>query len=60
MSLSQVPDSLTAEDLVNSSGYLPVIQTGDVKRQLDFFNSWLQPNNRQPFILVGPEGCGKE
>ncbi|CAB3978327.1 cytoplasmic dynein 2 heavy chain 1-like [Paramuricea clavata] len=56
----EVPDSLTAEDLMNSPGYLPVIQTGDVKRQLDFFNSWLQPNNRQPFILVGPEGCGKE
>ena len=45
---------------MSSSGYLPVIKTADIKRQLDFFNPWLQPDNKQPFILVGPEGCGKE
>ncbi len=24
------------------------------------FRSWLDMENRQPFIIVGPEGCGKE
>jgi len=26
---------------------------------LDYFSPWLDPENKQPFILVGPEGCGK-
>ena len=33
--------------------------TADVQRYIDSFNSWLQPDNKQPFIVVGPEGCGK-
>jgi len=24
------------------------------------FSPWLQASNKHPFILVGPEGCGKE
>ena len=43
----------------NNPNVLPVIRTADVQRSLDSFSSWLQAENRQPFLLVGPEGCGK-
>ncbi len=42
------------------SGSLPVILTPDVQRNLTMFRTWLSVENRQPFIIVGPEGCGKE
>lgn len=49
---------MTVEDFHNPS-LLPVIQTADVQRFIDSFNAWLHPDNRQPFIVIGPEGCGK-
>ncbi|XP_068037518.1 cytoplasmic dynein 2 heavy chain 1 isoform X5 [Anomalospiza imberbis] len=52
------PQNLTAEDFSNLQT-LPVIQTPDMQRGLDYFRPWLDINNKQPFILVGPEGCGK-
>ena len=42
------------------SGQLPVVLTPDVQRNLTMFTPWLSGDNRQPFIIVGPEGCGKE
>jgi len=56
--LLQITNDLTVENF-NSSVALPVIMTADVQRYIDSFNSWLQPDNKQPFIVVGPEGCGK-
>ena len=56
--ISQVPDSPTISDL--SGGSLPVVLTTDVQRGLDMFSPWLQGSNKHPFIVVGPEGCGKE
>ena len=47
---------MKVEDFTSSK--LPVILTPDVKRSLDFFFPWLK-DDKQPFILVGPEGCGK-
>jgi len=58
--LHQVPDSLGVHDLNLSTGLLPVIQTADIKRGLDMFSPWLHPDHKKPFLLVGPEGCGKE
>ncbi|KFP28061.1 Cytoplasmic dynein 2 heavy chain 1, partial [Colius striatus] len=52
------PDNLTADDFSNLQT-LPVIQTPDMQRGLDYFRPWLELNNKQPFLLVGPEGCGK-
>lgn len=46
------------EDLNNPQN-LPVIHTPDMQRGLDLFTPWLSSNHRQPFLLVGPEGCGK-
>ncbi|NXA12552.1 DYHC2 protein, partial [Sapayoa aenigma] len=52
------PENLTADDFSNLQT-LPVIQTPDMQRGLDYFRPWLDINNKQPFLLVGPEGCGK-
>ncbi|XP_076054654.1 dynein cytoplasmic heavy chain beethoven [Oratosquilla oratoria] len=49
-----------AEDFeVKNAAENPLILTADSKCSLDFLLPWLQPENQQPFILVGPEGCGK-
>jgi len=42
---------------VNSA--LPLIMTADVKRTLDIIGPWLHPDTLHPFLLVGPQGCGK-
>lgn len=36
-----------------------MVQTSSIQMGLDYFTPWLDPENKQPFILVGPEGCGK-
>ncbi|XP_068122972.1 cytoplasmic dynein 2 heavy chain 1 isoform X2 [Hyperolius riggenbachi] len=52
------PDNLTIDDFSNPQA-LPVIRTPDIQRGLDYFRPWLGADTKQPFILVGPEGCGK-
>lgn len=52
------PENLTADDFSNCQT-LPVIQTPDMQRSLDYFKPWLNSDTKQPFILIGPEGCGK-
>jgi dynein heavy chain 2 len=54
---NQITEKISVEDFTSTS--LPVIRTADVQRFIDSFSSWLHPENRQPFILNGPEGCGK-
>ncbi|XP_033632471.1 cytoplasmic dynein 2 heavy chain 1-like isoform X2 [Asterias rubens] len=49
---------LTADDF-NKPNSLPVIRTSNVQMCLDYFAPWLDAEHRQPFILVGPDGCGK-
>ena len=56
--LLQDSGDLSADDFSNPQS-TPVIRTADVQRGLDLFAPWLQADNRQPFLLVGPEGCGK-
>ena len=53
----EVNDDISADSF--SAGGLPVVQTSSIQMGLDYFNPWLDPENKQPFILVGPEGCGK-
>ena len=36
----------------------PLVKTLSIQRDLDILNRWLV-TNEQPFIVVGPEGCGK-
>uniref|UniRef100_A0A3Q1HTI5 Cytoplasmic dynein 2 heavy chain 1 n=1 Tax=Anabas testudineus TaxID=64144 RepID=A0A3Q1HTI5_ANATE len=54
----QRPESLTLEQLSNTHT-LPVIETPDMQRGLHCFFPWLTAQHRQPFMVVGPEGCGK-
>ncbi|XP_055895255.1 cytoplasmic dynein 2 heavy chain 1-like isoform X1 [Biomphalaria glabrata] len=51
-------EELRADNFLSSMS-LPVIRTGDVQRALDYFLPWLDADTRQPFIICGPEGCGK-
>ena len=46
-------------DALIIGGTTPIVKTIDIQRGLDGFSSWLIPENRQPFLLVGPPGCGK-
>ncbi|OMJ92391.1 hypothetical protein SteCoe_4833 [Stentor coeruleus] len=35
----------------------PIVRTVGIQRDIETFRTWLE--NGQPFIVVGPEGCGK-
>ncbi|KAF0030538.1 hypothetical protein F2P81_017269 [Scophthalmus maximus] len=54
----QRPEGLTLEELSHTHT-LPVIKTPDMQRGLHCFSPWLTAQHRQPFMVVGPEGCGK-
>uniref|UniRef100_A0A672FSM8 Cytoplasmic dynein 2 heavy chain 1 n=1 Tax=Salarias fasciatus TaxID=181472 RepID=A0A672FSM8_SALFA len=54
----QRPESLTLEQL-SATHMLPVIETPGIQRGLHCFSLWLSAQHRQPFMVVGPEGCGK-
>ncbi|XP_075248310.1 cytoplasmic dynein 2 heavy chain 1-like [Convolutriloba macropyga] len=54
---NQISDEISDEFEV--SGKLPLVLTRTTLANLDNFNLWLQSGQRQPFILIGPEGCGK-
>ncbi|KAM3616882.1 uncharacterized protein V6R79_025341 [Siganus canaliculatus] len=54
----QRPDGLSLEQLSHRQT-LPVIETSDMQRGLHCFSPWLTAQHRQPFMVVGPEGCGK-
>ncbi|XP_068211563.1 cytoplasmic dynein 2 heavy chain 1 [Palaemon carinicauda] len=49
----------SAENIKVEFGHVPLILTADAQCSLDYFKPWLEMESRQPFILVGPEGCGK-
>lgn len=46
-------DSIRVQDI----GYSSVVPTVTVQRTVAMIDSWM--NSMEPFILVGPEGCGK-
>ncbi len=46
-------------DNFNNMYDLPVIRTIDIQRYLDSFLPWLDNKHRKPFLVVGPDGCGK-
>ncbi|KAK3862338.1 hypothetical protein Pcinc_031789 [Petrolisthes cinctipes] len=56
--LESYTSDITDNVNINSSD-VPLILTADAKCSLDYFGPWLQLETQQPFILVGPEGCGK-
>ncbi|XP_025753905.1 cytoplasmic dynein 2 heavy chain 1 isoform X2 [Oreochromis niloticus] len=54
----QRPEGLTLEQFSHTH-MLPVIETPGMQRGLQGFSPWLTTQHRQPFMVVGPEGCGK-
>uniref|UniRef100_A0A3Q0T4R8 Cytoplasmic dynein 2 heavy chain 1 n=1 Tax=Amphilophus citrinellus TaxID=61819 RepID=A0A3Q0T4R8_AMPCI len=54
----QHPEGLTLEQFSHTH-ILPVIETPGMQRGLHGFCPWLTAQHRQPFMVVGPEGCGK-
>ena len=54
----QLLENVTFEHFTSLNS-IPVVRTSDVQRCLDYFTPWLDADNKQPFIIVGPEGCGK-
>ena len=51
--------SETNDQVTMTAGDCPLIKTAHAKRVMDCIMPWLQPENQQPFVLVGPEGSGK-
>ncbi|XP_026049501.1 cytoplasmic dynein 2 heavy chain 1 isoform X1 [Astatotilapia calliptera] len=54
----QRPEGLTLEQFSHTH-MLPVIETPGMQRGLQGFSPWLTTQHRQPFMVIGPEGCGK-
>ncbi|XP_013869519.1 cytoplasmic dynein 2 heavy chain 1 [Austrofundulus limnaeus] len=54
----QHPEDLTLDQFFHTH-MLPVIKTPGMQRGLHGFSPWLTAQHRQPFMVVGPEGCGK-
>ena len=46
---------LTLDDLRDGT----MVRTCDVQRDIDIIKTWVSPGTERPFLLVGPEGCGK-
>jgi dynein heavy chain 2, cytosolic len=46
-------------DILNSPSQLPIIKTMQLQRGVDGITPWLDVKHRQPFLLIGPDGCGK-
>ncbi|KAE8745286.1 hypothetical protein FOCC_FOCC007971 [Frankliniella occidentalis] len=48
-----------ASDIGVTAQSLPLVLTANVKLTLSILSVWLQQERLEPFILVGPPGCGK-
>lgn len=51
-------DEKNVETLTNPS-QLPIINTTQVLRGVDGIMPWLDSKHKRPFLLIGPDGCGK-
>ena len=48
-------NDLTLEDLRAGA----MVQTVDIQRNSDIIRPWVETGTERPFLMVGPEGCGK-
>lgn len=44
---------------LNNPSQLPIIKTTEVLRGVDGIKPWFDGRYKQPFLLIGPDGCGK-
>ena len=43
----------------SSPSQLPIIKTTQIQRGVDGIMAWFDSKYRKPFLLIGPDGCGK-
>jgi dynein heavy chain 2 len=53
----RIEANIPGHHLIHEIDSLPIIETSDLRRNVDSILPWLQ--NHEPVIVVGPEGCGK-
>jgi len=56
--VNEEPNDSNNEPLSNPS-QLPIIKTTQVLRGVDGIMPWFDNKYRKPFLLIGPDGCGK-
>lgn len=60
-SLLTYTDEINVEiDQLSITNRLPYIMTASAQANRDVICSWLETRNRQPFVVYGPDGSGKE
>uniref|UniRef100_A0A915PL62 Cytoplasmic dynein 2 heavy chain 1 n=1 Tax=Setaria digitata TaxID=48799 RepID=A0A915PL62_9BILA len=60
LSYTDEMDLITNSDQLLSMEQLPYILTASAQANRDIICSWLDNRNRQPFMMYGPDGSGKE
>ena len=56
--VNEEPNESNTEALNNPS-QLPIVKTAQLMRGVDGIMPWFDSKFRQPFLLIGPDGCGK-
>lgn len=51
--------SSSNHEAVNNPSQLPIVKTIQLQRGVDGIMPWLDSKSRTPFLLIGPDGCGK-
>ena len=49
----------SSSEPLTSPSQLPIIKTTQLLRGVDGIMEWLDPKHREPFLIIGPDGCGK-
>ncbi|KAK0416096.1 hypothetical protein QR680_012296 [Steinernema hermaphroditum] len=57
---SDDPGMVPKMEEIKSDDLRPLVLTAGAQRTKDTIEKWLREGNRAPFLLVGPDGCGKE
>ncbi len=51
--------SSSNNDPLTNLSQLPIVKTIQLQRGVDGIMPWFDPKHRRPFLLIGPDGCGK-
>ncbi|CAB3410628.1 unnamed protein product [Caenorhabditis bovis] len=57
--MDYVSQAVTKEE-IEREDLRPFVLTADAQRYTDVVGSWMHESNRESFILMGPDGCGKQ
>ncbi|CAK8696967.1 unnamed protein product [Clavelina lepadiformis] len=51
--------TVISPESISTMEQFPMIETVEMQRCIDHTMGWLKSENRHPFVVVGPDGCGK-